>query len=216
MGAVFVGRGGLMKYVLFDRKQVEVSKVVCVGRNYVEHIAELENEIPAEPVIFIKPNSAISDKILLHPVDKVHYESEITFLLVQGQIAGVGLGLDLTKREVQATLKTKGLPWERAKAFDNSAVFSEFIPVMFELSTLRFELFIDEVLVQQGGYGLMMYKPDVLLTEVSRFLSFEDGDLLMTGTPKGVGPLVAGTVLTGRLFSNERLLLEQSWPVETV
>ncbi len=203
-----------MKCVAFDEKQVEVSKIVCVGRNYVDHIAELNNEIPAEPVIFIKPNSAISHNLLLHPVDQVHYESEITFLIMKGTIAGVGLGLDLTKREVQDRLKSKGLPWERAKSFDNSAVFSKFIPVAFDLSTLRLELFIDGVLAQQGGYELMMYKPDVLVAEISRFLSFEDGDLLMTGTPKGVGPLAAGSVLTGRLFSDDSLLIECRWPVE--
>lgn len=203
-----------MKNIQFGGEKFAVSKIVCVGRNYVEHIEELDNEIPSEPVIFIKPNSSLSDKLLVHPSDQVHYESEITFLMAQGRIAGVGIGLDLTKREVQSRLKKKGLPWERAKAFDNSAVFSDFVPVDFPLSSLHLELSIDGTLVQQGGYALMIYKPERLLQEVSQFLSFEDGDLLMTGTPKGVGPLRFGSVLTGRLFSGEKLLVECSWPVE--
>lgn len=202
-----------MKNIVFNGQAIPVSKVVCIGRNYVEHIAELNNEIPSEPVIFMKPNSAVSDKLLLHPVDQVHYESEITFLIQQDNLVGVGIGLDLTKREVQSRLKNKGLPWERAKAFDNSAVFSRFIPIDFELSSLRMELFIDGALVQCGGCELMMYKPEALLAEVMQFASFEDGDLLMTGTPKGVGPLNAGMVLTGKLFSDTTLLIECEWPV---
>lgn len=203
-----------MKSVILAGQNVVVSKVICVGRNYVEHIAELSNEIPDEPVIFIKPNSALSKRLLLHTVDQIHYEAEISFLIINGRPAGVGIGLDLTKRDVQSRLKSKGLPWERAKAFDNSAVFSEFVPVAFELSTLRMELYIDEMLVQQGSYELMMYKPLVLLDEVLTFLSLEDGDVLMTGTPKGVGPLVGGTVLTAKLFSDDMLLVESRWPVE--
>lgn len=203
-----------MKTVVLEGRKVVVSKVICVGRNYVEHIAELSNEIPDEPVIFIKPNSAISERLLLHPVDRIHYESEIAFLIKEGRPAGVGVGLDLTKREVQSRLKAKGLPWERAKSFDNSAVFSEFVPVAFDLSTLRMELYIDDNLAQQGSYELMMHKPLLLLDEISTFLTVEDGDVLMTGTPKGVGPLVGGTVLTARLFSHDALLVECRWPVE--
>lgn len=202
-----------MKTIFFSGQELTASKVVCVGRNYVEHIAELQNEIPKEPVIFIKPNSAITHRLQLHPVDEVHYEAEITFLIQDNILAGVGLGLDLTKRQVQSRLKEKGLPWERAKAFDKSAVFSDFIPVDFDVSTLTMQLFIDNRLVQQGGWQEMIYKPEKLLQEIAGFLSLEDGDLMMTGTPKGVGPLVPDTVLTGKLYSGEELLLECRWPV---
>lgn len=177
-----------MKNIFFSGQELTASKVVCVGRNYVEHIAELQNEIPKEPVIFIKPNSAITHRLQLHPVDEVHYEAEITFLIQDNILAGVGLGLDLTKRQVQSRLKEKGLPWERAKAFDKSAVFSDFIPVDFDVSTLTMQLFIDNRLVQQGGWQEMIYKPEKLLQEIAGFLSLEDGDLMMTGTPKGLAP----------------------------
>ena len=111
-----------MKTIQLNNKAITPSKIVCIGRNYVEHIKELDNETPSEPVIFCKPNSAISDEIDLDKNDEIHYEGEICFVVMNNQLAGVGFGLDLTKREVQSKLKTKGLPWERAKAFDGSAV----------------------------------------------------------------------------------------------
>lgn len=108
-----------MKPVKFDGRNVYPSKIVCIGRNYVEHIEELNNEIPKEPVIFIKPNSAISNDIYFNKKDVIHFEGEISFLVKSDKPIGVGFGLDLTKREVQSKLKAKGLPWERAKSFDN-------------------------------------------------------------------------------------------------
>ena len=202
-----------MKAIRFDGKEFYSSKVVCVGRNYVEHIRELNNEIPDEPVIFIKPNSAISNELYSGDEEDIHYEGEITFLISGGEVSGVGLGIDLTKRETQAKLKAKGLPWERAKAFDKSVVFSDFVRFDEQLSDLRMELSINGELRQQGGYELMLYKPEQLLEEVNTFLSLEDGDLLMTGTPKGVGVVNQGDEFIGRVLANEKLLLEKTWIV---
>ena len=203
-----------MRSVLLDGVEIYPSKIVCVGRNYVEHIRELNNEMPTEPVIFIKPNSSISEELNSSSDEEIHYEGEITFLVLFDELAGVGFGLDLTKRAVQTNLKAKGLPWERSKAFDRSAVFSEFVAFEGETDTLRMELWINGQLVQQGSYELMLNKPEALLQEVGRFLTLEEGDLLMTGTPSGVGKLNVGDRVTGRVYSDQRMLLEQSWVVQ--
>ncbi len=203
-----------MKSIKFDGNDVYPSKIICIGRNYVEHIHELGNEVPDEPVIFIKPNSAIANKIYVKQKGEIHYEGEITFLVKQGEIVGVGFGLDLTKRDLQSALKAKGLPWERSKAFDNAAVLSDFVSLNDDLNTLKMELRINGKLVQQGGYALMLHKPNDILREVSSFLTVEDGDLLMTGTPAGVGVVKAGDMFNGKIYSNDVLLVEATWEVE--
>jgi 2-keto-4-pentenoate hydratase/2-oxohepta-3-ene-1,7-dioic acid hydratase in catechol pathway len=203
-----------MKSVIRDGKAVYPSKIVCIGRNYAEHIKEFDNEETQEPVIFIKPNSAISNDVHSSKSELIHYEGEITFLISSGELAGVGFGLDLTKRDLQYELKNKGWPWERAKAFDRSAVFSEFVTFGGNISDLRMEFYINDVLIQFGNHDLMLNKPPQLLSEAKSFLSFEDGDLLMTGTPKGVGPVNAGDKYLGKIFENEKLIVEGSWVVK--
>jgi 2-keto-4-pentenoate hydratase/2-oxohepta-3-ene-1,7-dioic acid hydratase in catechol pathway len=200
-----------MKSIKWGGKKIYPSKVICVGRNYVEHIRELGNEIPEEPVIFLKPNSAISNEIQLSETVEIHYEGEIVLMVRAGRFVAVGFGLDLTKRQMQTNLKSKGLPWERAKAFDGAAVFSKFVTFNGNIGDLRLELYINDQLVQQGGCDLMMHKPEAILEEVKGFLSFEDGDLIMTGTPGGVGPIHAGDAFIGRKFENDRLVVEASW-----
>ncbi|MDG1121177.1 MAG: fumarylacetoacetate hydrolase family protein, partial [Glaciecola sp.] len=118
-----------MQQIRVEGQSVTPSKIVCIGRNYVDHINELGNEMPTEPVIFIKPNSAITDTITFDLQEDIHYEAELTFVVQGGALSGVGIGLDLTKRAVQSQLKAKGLPWERAKAFDGSAVLSDFVTI---------------------------------------------------------------------------------------
>lgn len=199
--------------IYFENETLVPSKVVCVGRNYVEHIEELNNEMPTEPVIFIKPNSAISEQLGLHPNDNIHYEGEISLLIKGGKAVGVGFGLDLTKREVQSMLKAKGLPWERAKAFDRSATFSHFVALPQPISSLRMALFINDKLIQSADYGLMLNKPCDLLADISSFLTLEDGDIVMTGTPKGVGQINAGDQFIGKIFSDDMLLVEHCWQV---
>jgi 2-keto-4-pentenoate hydratase/2-oxohepta-3-ene-1,7-dioic acid hydratase in catechol pathway len=203
-----------MKSISLDGKEIYPSKIVCIGRNYVDHIKELGNEIPNEPVIFLKPNSSISSDIHSGDIDEIHYEGEISFTVKEGVLAGVGFGLDLTKRDVQSRLKAKGLPWERAKAFDHSAVFSEFVTFSGQISELRLELTINDCLVQQGGYELMLNKPDRILQETRSFLSYEDGDVIMTGTPKGVGPVNACDRFAGKIFVKEKLIVEGHWVVK--
>ena len=203
-----------MKSVTWDGKAVYPSKIVCIGRNYAEHIKEFDNEASQEPVIFLKPNSAISGDVHSSKSELIHYEGEITFLISSGELRGVGFGLDLTKRDLQYELKNKGWPWERAKAFDRSAVFSEFVTFNGDISDLRMEFYINDVLVQFGNHDLMLNKPPQLLSEAKSFLTFEDGDLLMTGTPKGVGSVNSGDRYLGKIFEKEKLIVEGSWVVK--
>ncbi len=203
-----------MKSIKFDGDILCPSKIVCAGRNFVAHIEELNNEIPQQLVIFIKPNSSISNEIFSNKKDTIHFEGEISFLIQSGEIKGVGFGLDLTKRDVQSILKSKGLPWERAKAFDKSAVFSEFVTFNGNISDLRMELYINNCLVQSGEYDLMLYKPNEIITEVSSFLSLEDGDIIMSGTPKGVGSINSGDTFIGKILENQKLLVEGRWVVQ--
>lgn len=202
-----------MQTILLNGQEITPSKVVCIGRNYVEHIAELNNEVPTEPVIFVKPNSAISTEISTHPIDTIHYEAELSLIVVNNQFIGAGVGLDLTKREVQSVLKSKGLPWERAKAFDGSAVFSEFVNIDNKVQSLKLVLLINDQVIQQANYDLMIYKPAQIVEAVSDFMSFENDDILMTGTPKGVGKVNQGDLFTGQLYDQDKLLLTQSWTV---
>jgi 2-keto-4-pentenoate hydratase/2-oxohepta-3-ene-1,7-dioic acid hydratase in catechol pathway len=202
-----------MKFIRLDGKKVFPSKIVCIGRNYVDHIKELGNEIPKEPVIFLKPNSAISSEIYSGEAGDIHFEGELSFVVSGGKLAAVGFGLDLTKREIQSALKAKGLPWERSKAFDGAAVFSEFVSLEGDIKELCLELYINDRLQQQGGYTLMINKPDAILAEVKKFMSFEDGDVIMTGTPAGVGSIKPGDRFTGKVFKNDKLLVESNWIV---
>ncbi len=199
-----------MKTVHYKEKDVAVSKVVCIGRNYVEHIEELGNEIPSSMVIFNKPNSAVTDELHYY-TKECRFEGEICFLIVNNQIEGIGFGLDLTHADIQNKLKEKGLPWERAKAFDNSAVLSHFVPYSGDITTLEMKLFINESLAQFATYDLMMYKPDVMISEILSFMHFEDNDIVMSGTPKGVAAYNTGDRFVGQIFSDDTLIIEKSW-----
>ncbi len=201
-----------MNSIIFDNIEITPSKVVCIGRNYVEHIKELGNEIPKNMVLFLKPNSAVSNE-LKYVSDDNHYEGEISFLVMNKKIVGVGFGLDLTKRELQSYLKSKGLPWERAKCFDGAAVFSEFVPFVCGVDELSLELYINGSLTQKGGVAQMIYKPQTILKEVESFLSLEDGDIVMSGTPKGVGKYKIGDKFLGRILYKETVLVEHEWIV---
>ena len=203
-----------MKPIILNKNQVYPTKIVCIGRNYVGHIKELNNEIPSEPVIFMKPNSSISDEIYFNENDEIHYEGEISFVVQSGKLDAVGFGLDLTKRNIQSTLKAKGLPWERAKAFDNSAVFSEFVEFSGNIEDIRMELYINDKLTQQGGCELMLYKPNDILIEIKSFLTLRDGDIVMTGTPKGVGKIMLNDSFIGKILVKKQLLVEASWVVK--
>ncbi len=202
-----------MKALRLDSETFQPSKIVCIGRNYLEHIRELGNETPDAMVIFCKPNSAISAQLRARQDDEaLHYEGEICFVLRGGALHGVGFGLDLTRRELQSGLKQKGLPWERAKAFDGAACFSDFVTLgTRDIESLSLQLEVDGELRQDGGYQLMLHKPADILAEIETFMSLEDGDIIMTGTPSGVGAVRAGERFCGRILAAGEVLVEHEW-----
>lgn len=187
------------------------SKIVCVGRNYVEHIRELGNDVPEEMVVFIKPNSAISNTLCAGKDEPLHYEGELCFVVEHGTLSAVGFGIDLTRRELQSKLKGKGLPWERAKAFDGAAVFSEFVELDADIDSLSLALDINGSRVQTGETGMMLYRPGAILAELQTFMSLNDGDVIMTGTPKGVGVIHAGDQFEGQVLANGCPIVSGSW-----
>lgn len=203
-----------MNSIIINDKEIFPSKVVCIGRNYTEHIAELNNETPDEPVFFFKPNSSISRELIFpRGAESCHYESEISFLIEENKISAVAFGLDLTLRDVQSKLKKKGLPWERAKCFKASAVFSKFVSFNSSLEGLEVELYINNELRQKGGVELMITKPKEIIEELQIFSDFEDGDILMTGTPKGVGEFKKGDVFVGKILQNDEVIVEERFEV---
>ncbi len=203
-----------MNKILLDNTEIHPSKVVCIGRNYTEHIAELNNETPDEPVFFFKPNSSISSEMIFPKGNEsCHYEAEISFIIEENKISAVGFGLDLTLREVQSKLKKKGLPWERAKSFHNSAVFSDFVSFNADPSALEVELYINDELKQKGGVSLMITKPQEIIDELLTFSSFEDGDILMSGTPKGVGQFNIDDVFIGKILYDGKVIVEKRFKV---
>ena len=205
----------MMNTITYMNTLLIPSKVVCVGRNYAKHIAELNNVNTGDMVIFIKSNNSITNTLYAYHQEPLHYEAELCFLVKNGELSGVGFGLDLTKRGLQSELKAKGLPWERAKSFDRSAVLSEFVALPAGIAGLSLELWINDELRQQGGVADMLFSPQVVLDDLKTFLTLEDGDVLMTGTPEGVGVSHSGDQFVGCIFYYEahekKLLLEASW-----
>ena len=203
----------MMKTVQFGNERVVPSKIICVGRNYVEHIHELGNEVPEEMVLFNKPNSAVSETLRFFQED-CRFEGEIAFLMRGGNIAGVGFGLDLTKAGVQNYLKTKGLPWERAKAFDGSAVFGSFVPFTGTLERLEMKLYLNGRLQQHATHALMIYKPQQIIDEITTFMQIEENDIVMSGTPKGVTTYKRGDTVRAQIIAKGRVLVESCFTAQ--
>lgn len=196
-------------------------KIICIGRNYTKHIEELQNERPDEPVVFLKPDSAILLK--QHPfvipefTNDVHHEVEILVKInkvgkyIEPKFAHnyydeIGLGIDFTARDVQDKLKEKGLPWEKAKAFDGSAVIGEFLPKsdFDSLENINFELHNNGKTVQAGNSSHMLWKIDELIAYVSQFFTLKKGDIIFTGTPEGVSAVKPNDILEG-FIQNKKL-----------
>ena len=204
-----------MNSVHFNSSTIYPSKILCVGRNFVAHIEELGNTVPDDMVVFMKPNSAIGSTLhSSHAGEPLHYETELCFLIDGNELAGVGVGLDLTKRRLQSRLKEARLPWERAKAFDGAALFSEFAALNQGTESLSAQLTVNGKRRQSGAVELMMYKPADILRELRKFLSLEDGDIIMTGTPAGVGEVKAGEQFSGAVLAGDNTLIQASWTAE--
>jgi len=199
-----------MNTINYNNTKITPSKVVCIGRNYVEHIKELNNETPDTMVVFNKTNSAITDTLEYFTSD-TRFEGEICFLIKDNHIDGIGFGLDLTKANIQNKMKAKGWPWERAKSFDRSAVFGEFVKFDGDIEKISMKLFINDTLVQFATYDLMIYKPAQMLEEIQTFMSLEDGDIIMSGTPKGVATYNKSDIFRGEIYCDDKLLVSSEF-----
>jgi acylpyruvate hydrolase len=197
-------------------------KILAIGRNYVAHIEELNNEKPSEPVIFTKPDTALvkNAKEFYHPEysKDIHYEVELVIKInqegkhIHEKFANkyfdeIGIGVDLTARDIQAKAKEKGLPWALAKGFDASAPVSDFKnkSEFSDLKNINFSLEVNDLVKQQGNSGLMIYNFAYIIHYISTFITLKKGDLIFTGTPAGVGPIKIGDVLKAYI-ENEKLL----------
>jgi 2-keto-4-pentenoate hydratase/2-oxohepta-3-ene-1,7-dioic acid hydratase in catechol pathway len=198
-------------------------KLICVGRNYADHISELQNERPEQPVIFLKPDSAIILK--QHPFvipefsNDVHHEVEILVKIkkvgkyIDTKFASnyydeIGLGIDFTARDLQAKLKQKGLPWEISKAFDGSALIGDFIDKhKLDINNTNFSLLVNGKIVQKGNTSKMLWNIDNLIAYISQFFTLKIGDIIFTGTPEGVAKVNPDDVLEGFIENNKMFRL---------
>ncbi len=192
-------------------------KIICIGRNYVDHANELNNKVPNQPLFFLKPDSSIlpNRKAFYIPefTQDVHYEVELVYRIcrlgkhIEEKFAHryfneIGLGIDFTARDIQSELKEKGHPWEKAKAFDGSAVLSRsFFPLedFDNLNDIQFSLQRNGKIVQEGTNADMIFSIEKIISHVSQFMTLKNGDLIYTGTPAGVGPVEEGDLLEGYL-----------------
>ena len=199
-------------------------KIICIGRNYINHIAELDNERPEEPVIFMKPDTAVLPKKTPFTIpafsSEIHHEIEI---LVKISKVGkyidmkfahkyydeIGLGIDFTARDVQNKLKEKGLPWEKAKAFDGSAIIGDFFPKnnFNSMENITFELKNNGQTVQKGNTSHMLWKIDEIISHISQYFTLKKGDIIFTGTPEGVAKVNPNDILEGFLENKKVLRL---------
>lgn len=200
-------------------------KIICIGRNYTAHIKELSNERPTDPVVFIKPDSAVlpreQDFYIPEFSKEIHHEVEVLIKIkkvgkhIDAKFAHkyydeVSLGIDFTARDLQSQLKEKGLPWEKAKGFDGSAVIGEWLPKsLYEsLDNINFSLIKNNKIVQQGNTSLMLWKIDELIAYVSTFFTLKKGDVIFTGTPAGVGKVETNDYLSGKMEGKELFALK--------
>jgi acylpyruvate hydrolase len=196
-------------------------KIICIGRNYAEHAKEMNSPVPSEPVFFMKPDTALikDNQPFFYPdfSKEIHHEVEIVLKVTKpGKHISVefahkyfdeiGIGIDFTARDLQAKCKEKGLPWEKAKAFDGSAPLGKFISKKeFDLENIGFHLDINGKTVQQGNTKDLLFSFDKIIAYISSFVTLKTGDLIFTGTPEGVGPVSVGDNLSAYI-ENKKLL----------
>ena len=210
--------------VIGTTQQFTIGKIVCLARNYAEHARELGNETPAAPVLFMKPASSVIDNGATVRIpaysQECHYEVELAVLIgtqartvtvdkALEHVAGYGVAIDMTLRDVQNGLKAKGLPWEIAKGFDTACPLSDFVPVgaIADPHALQLTLAVNGEIRQNGTSADMIHRVAQIITHISTIFTLEPGDVILTGTPAGVGPVRAGDVMTAEIATVGRLTI---------
>ncbi len=198
-------------------------KIICIGRNYADHAAEMNSPVPSQPMVFMKPPSAllVNNKPFYYPdfTQNLHYEGELVIKIckngkhVDAQFASdyydeMAFGFDLTARDLQARCKEKGHPWEIAKGFDGSAVLSPFIPMPSKTAPIEITTKLNNEVVQQGSTADLIFGFDALIVHVSKYFKLQMGDIIYTGTPAGVGPLQIGDMLEGYIGAQKMIECE--------
>lgn len=211
-------------YIIGSDEPIEVRKIFCIGRNYADHAKEMNAAVPEAPVFFLKPSTAIIGEggiIRIPSISKdLHHEIEMTVLIGRGgkdilrgnalnHVAGYGIGLDMTLRDVQSDAKKKGLPWTLAKGFDTSAPMSRFVPAeeIADPHQLEVRLDVNGTTRQQSSTSNFIFKLEELIAYISQFFTFERGDIIFTGTPQGVAAAAHGDKLEAQLLSSTRSVL---------
>lgn len=212
-------------HITASGQELPIGKILCIGRNYVDHIHELGNEVPTAPVIFMKPASSVigeGEQIVIPSYSSdCHHEAELALLIgklcknvAQSEalacVAGYGVAIDLTLRDVQAEQKKKGLPWEIAKGFDTACPLSPFVPAasVSDPQDLTIRLFVNGELRQNGHTGLMIHSVTTIISHLSTIFTLEPGDVILTGTPAGVGPIASGDRLHAEITGVASLQVE--------
>jgi len=195
-------------------------KIICIGRNYADHAAEMNSPVPSQPMVFMKPPSAllVNNKPFYYPdfTENLHYEGELVIKVckngrhVEPEFASeyyneMAFGFDLTARDIQDKCKAKGHPWEIAKGFDGSAVLSHFIPMKSKSKPIKIKTILNGKVVQEGSTADLIFNFDALIVYISKFFKLQMGDIIYTGTPSGVGPLKIGDMLEGYI-NNEKMI----------
>jgi 2-keto-4-pentenoate hydratase/2-oxohepta-3-ene-1,7-dioic acid hydratase in catechol pathway len=220
-----------MPTVTLNSRPIPVPKILCIGRNYAEHAKEMKAEIPSAPVFFLKPSTALvadGGVVKIPPISKdMHHEVELTVLIGKGgahipesdaraHVAGFGVGLDMTLRDVQSEAKKKGLPWALAKGFDTSAPVSAFVPAdrVPSVPALALELTVNGQIRQRGALSDLLFPVEKLIAYLSQYMSLEAGDIIYTGTPEGVAQVVPGDRMEARLLSGTATLAQVTVSVQ--
>jgi acylpyruvate hydrolase len=211
-------------HLIGSTEPLEIRKIFCIGRNYADHAREMNAAIPEAPIFFLKPSTAIigeGEAIRIPSISKdLHHEIEMTVLIGRGgkdilrgnalnHVAGYGIGLDMTLRDIQSDAKKKGLPWTLAKGFDTSAPISHFVPAdeISDPHTLEVMLDVNGAIRQHSSTSNFIFKIDELIAYISKFFTFERGDIIFTGTPEGVAAAASGDRLEARLLSPTQTVL---------
>ena len=194
-----------------DNQAINIAKIICIGKNYTDHIKEMGDATPSEMVLFAKPVTSANTELIL-PKKSFRFEAEICLLMNEQKIIGIGIGLDMTLDEIQKDLKNNGLPWERSKGFKNSGIYSDFVSVSnIDQSQIELKFYVNDNLKQHAKSSQMVYSISHIVDECESVFGLNTYDIIMTGTPSGIDTLREGDKCRGELYHQGELVLQKEW-----